>query len=95
MNREAIHHALSNIKNTIAAELESRQDDKLKNNYVHGIKICDDMLARVSDNNLAFTAKTLLGTFDRYTIDSLPWTGDILKVIDAQRKIIERECKSR
>ncbi len=94
MNREIIHHALTKIKNTIASDLESRQDDKLKSNYVHGIKICDDMLARVSDYNLAVTAKALFSTFDRYTSDSLPWTGDILKVIDTQRRIIEKEFKS-
>jgi hypothetical protein len=59
-------------------------------NYASGIAQIDKMLDRARDDSLAFTEETLFGAFDRYVVDSLPWTGDILKVLGEQRKVIHQ-----
>ena len=92
MNRSEIIIALETIRNSIIKEYEINKDTKLSNNYKHGIELCDNMIMRVKDTNVAFTSETLLGAFSRYAVDSLPWSGDIMKVYGEQSAIIKQKC---
>lgn len=87
MDRAKLRTAIERIRSVIQEELESHRGSSLEDNYATGIRICDELLADVADDGLVFTESSLLGRFDRYVVDSLPWTGRILEVIDEERRV--------
>lgn len=67
-------------------ELASHRGSTLEGNCAAGVRICDELLEKVADDGLAFTERALFGAFDRYLVDSLPWTHSILERLDEKRK---------
>lgn len=91
MNRERVAICLKNIRTIIESARDVDERNNLRQNYNGGIKLCDDMIKNVEDRSYGISENTLLGQFTRYTVDSLPWTGDILVQINKQTEAIRKE----
>tara|TARA_R110002072_G_scaffold302401_1_gene485072 strand:+ start:62 stop:343 length:282 start_codon:yes stop_codon:yes gene_type:complete len=92
MNRDRISNALCQIRISIKDELDNNENEGFIDNYSKAIELCDSMLQRVNDTEIVFTSNSLLGTFKHFAIDSLPWSESLLKIIEEQQNIIEKEC---
>ena len=91
MDKNAIIETLNELRAEIEKELSVNQSGNLVRNYEHGIKLCNDMIASVKHDNLTPTFESLFSKFNRYAVDSLPWTGEIMKIYDKSQEIIKRE----
>lgn len=95
MNRKAIIESINELRGEIEKELIANRSGNLAENYERGIKLCNEMVSRVSDETLATTAESLLAKFSRYAIDSLPWSGEIMQKYSNSQKIIESEYRAK
>lgn len=85
MDRVGLNAAVEAIRSALRRELELQRGSPAEANYASAVQICDEMLAKIADDGLAFTEQSLFGDFDRYLIDSLPWTAKVLKRIGEAR----------
>lgn len=91
MNKKEVIESLIELRAEIEKELSANQLGSSVENYEHGINFCNEIIASVNDENLTTTPELLLARFSRYAIDSLPWTGDIMKKFGESQEIIKRE----
>lgn len=94
MNKKYIVECLERIQDSIESARDSDEQDKLRDNYNSGITQCSEMIEVVKKSTQDISYDSLFNKFDRYVMNSLPWTGTILESIDSERKKIEAKLKS-
>ena len=91
MNKTVVIESLVELRAEIEKELSGNKLGNLAKNYERGIELCNEMIASVKDENLPPSPEALLGRFSRYAVDSLPWTGEIMKKYGETQEVIKRE----
>lgn len=87
MNRQSLTQSLESIRAAIELARDQDPDNSLLPNYNAGIRLCDDLITTVQ-SNAVLTYDNLMGRFNYYVSDSLPWTNSLLTTIDRESQNI-------
>ena len=88
MNRNAIDQALQSIRAAIESARDENGNASLLPNFEAGIRLCDELISIVDTAEDRAVFEQLMGRFDRFVSDSLPWTDRLLTTIDRESKNI-------
>lgn len=82
---------------SIRAAIESARDEdtnaSLLPNYNSGLRICDDLIMTVQSTDGTLMFDELMGRFNRFVSDSLPWTDSLLATINRESQNIKQALR--
>ena len=93
MNRNAIIESVNILQAEIEQEVASNQSAELDKNYKKGIWFCREIVSCVSEDNNCASLEAVLNNFNRFSIDSLPWSGAIMEKYTKTHELIVRELR--
>lgn len=89
MNRPSLTQSVKSIR--VAIEFARDQDTNadLLPNCDTGIRICDDLITTIESTDRTLTVNELMGRFNYFASDALPWTDSLLATINRENKNIK------
>ena len=93
MNRNAIIESVNILQAEIEQEVASNQSAELDKNYQKGIWFCREIVSCVSEDKNCASLESVLDNFNRFSIDSLPWSGAIMEKYTKTYELIVHELR--
>lgn len=88
MDLESIEQSVDAIRSAIKVAREQNQNAQLMPNFEGGLRKCDELLAIAQAATERLSYRELMGRFEYYVSDSLPWTDDLLDTLNREKKSI-------
>ena len=93
MNRQSLTQSVESIRAAIESARDQDANANLLPNYNTGIRICDDLITTVQSTDAILTFDELIGRFNHFVSDSLPWTDSLLATIQLASKNIKKALR--
>lgn len=88
--QKALFEELQRVKAAIEKAKEADERLELKSNYNTGLAHCDQLIKIAQVKELDFPCDEVFFSFRYYITDALPWTGNIMEVVENMLKNLKK-----